>query len=116
MRAFEDAESTRLLAGTCCWLLLLQKVAIMYCVPAVQGFFRSIALSSQNSLQDTLRYASCYQTHCTAGLSALPRQNACKKEQIPEAYKIHIGGNQHASNQMYCEYNDRCILGEKVKC
>ncbi|KAL3862460.1 hypothetical protein ACJMK2_008424 [Sinanodonta woodiana] len=26
-----------------------------YCVPAVQGFFRSIALSSQNSLQDTLR-------------------------------------------------------------
>ncbi|KAL5013660.1 hypothetical protein ScPMuIL_007930 [Solemya velum] len=27
-----------------------------YCVPAVQGFFRSIALSSQNSLQDTLRY------------------------------------------------------------
>ncbi|XP_048250308.1 serine/threonine-protein kinase mTOR-like isoform X1 [Haliotis rufescens] len=26
-----------------------------YCVPAVQGFFRSIALDSQNSLQDTLR-------------------------------------------------------------
>ncbi|CAC5403934.1 MTOR [Mytilus coruscus] len=26
-----------------------------YCVPSVQGFFRSIALSQQNSLQDTLR-------------------------------------------------------------
>ncbi|XP_013416422.1 serine/threonine-protein kinase mTOR-like [Lingula anatina] len=26
-----------------------------YCIPAVQGFFRSIALSSGNSLQDTLR-------------------------------------------------------------
>nr|FAA04053.1 TPA: mechanistic target of rapamycin [Lymnaea stagnalis] len=26
-----------------------------YCIPAVHGFFKSIALSSQNSLQDTLR-------------------------------------------------------------
>ncbi|XP_035824600.1 serine/threonine-protein kinase mTOR isoform X2 [Aplysia californica] len=28
---------------------------IQYCIPAVHGFFKSIALSSQNSLQDTLR-------------------------------------------------------------
>jgi len=30
---------------------------LKYAVPSVQGFFRSIALSQGNSLQDTLRFA-----------------------------------------------------------
>lgn len=32
-------------------------VAVLYASNAVQGFFRSISLSSGNSLQDTLRYS-----------------------------------------------------------
>lgn len=34
----------------------LSKTLLMYTVPAVQGFFRSISLSRGNNLQDTLRY------------------------------------------------------------
>ena len=34
---------------------------ITYAVPAVNGFFKSIALSSGNSLQDTLRCVSAEQ-------------------------------------------------------
>ncbi|NXV72605.1 MTOR kinase, partial [Atlantisia rogersi] len=33
----------------------LSKTLLMYTVPAVQGFFRSISLSRGNNLQDTLR-------------------------------------------------------------
>ena len=42
----------------CKWYCLLQIVnpVMTYAVPAVNGFFKSIALSSGNSLQDTLRY------------------------------------------------------------
>lgn len=36
----------------------LSKTLLMYTVPAVQGFFRSISLSRGNNLQDTLRYQS----------------------------------------------------------
>ena len=34
----------------------LSKTLLLYTVPAVQGFFRSISLSRGNNLQDTLRY------------------------------------------------------------
>ena len=34
-----------------------------YCIAAVQGFFRSIALSSGNSLQDTLRLLTLWFDH-----------------------------------------------------
>ena len=33
----------------------LSKTLLLYTVPAVQGFFRSISLSRGNNLQDTLR-------------------------------------------------------------
>ena len=38
-------------------------VAVRYASNAVQGFFRSISLSSGNSLQDTLRYLICLSIH-----------------------------------------------------
>lgn len=43
----------------CCVLSLpqdLSKTLLLYTVPAVQGFFRSISLSRGNNLQDTLRW------------------------------------------------------------
>lgn len=42
-----------------------------YCVPSVQGFFRSIALSHQNSLQDTLRWVVPYEGICYCWLKNL---------------------------------------------
>ena len=44
--------------------MLLQYSAKLqkFCVPSVHGFVRSIALSAENSLQDTLRYVSSCST------------------------------------------------------
>ena len=44
--------------------MLLQYSAKLqkFCVPSVHGFVRSIALSAENSLQDTLRYVSSLST------------------------------------------------------
>ena len=39
----------------CVWTQDLSKTLLLYTVPAVQGFFRSISLSRGNNLQDTLR-------------------------------------------------------------
>lgn len=51
-----DKKAEARAALTCVFPQDLSKTLLMYTVPAVQGFFRSISLSRGNNLQDTLRY------------------------------------------------------------
>lgn len=53
---FTDEKAETRVSLTPVFLQDLSKTLLMYTVPAVQGFFRSISLSRGNNLQDTLRY------------------------------------------------------------